>query len=232
MNRILKSRLQGVFHHCWRLALALLVLPVPAVVLLAGIPAETNPAVKAAPLLLAVTTNYTVQAGDTFYGIAKRSGVILEKLQAANPGVEPSKLQVGQVLAIPVSGNALLPEEPDQLGTLAVDGENQKIALAAKRGEAWVKDPLQVALHCVEPDLETADTWESQKMQITLRRDGAQVRIILDKTQLADDSIGANKDVLLLHKQAEGFWQIDRHQYGWRCWEDRGHTNYSCVPCR
>lgn len=41
---------------------------------------------------------YTVVAGDTFYGIARKLGVTVADLEAANPGVEPARLQVGQVL--------------------------------------------------------------------------------------------------------------------------------------
>ena len=45
--------------------------------------------------------SYTVKAGDTLFSIAQSHGTTLEKLQAANPGVDPKKLQVGQVLKLP-----------------------------------------------------------------------------------------------------------------------------------
>lgn len=44
---------------------------------------------------------YMVQSGDTLFGIAVRFGVSLPALQAANPGVDPALLQVGQRLFIP-----------------------------------------------------------------------------------------------------------------------------------
>lgn len=44
---------------------------------------------------------YTVQAGDTMYLIARRFGVDLEDLIAANPQVNPSNLRPGTVLQIP-----------------------------------------------------------------------------------------------------------------------------------
>ena len=42
-----------------------------------------------------------VKAGETLAGIARKQGVTLPALQAANPGVNPKKLRVGQSLNLP-----------------------------------------------------------------------------------------------------------------------------------
>ena len=52
------------------------------------------------------TYTYTVVQGDTFSSIAARTGVSLEALVAANPGVSPTALSVGTKLVIP-SGNVV-----------------------------------------------------------------------------------------------------------------------------
>ena len=39
-----------------------------------------------------------VQKGDTLSGIAKKAGISLKALQDLNPGVNPNKMQIGQVL--------------------------------------------------------------------------------------------------------------------------------------
>jgi LysM repeat protein len=53
---------------------------------------------------------YTVQPGDTFYRIARQFGYTLDALLAANPGVNPDTLQVGQTLCLPPSpGGGPLP---------------------------------------------------------------------------------------------------------------------------
>jgi LysM repeat protein len=44
---------------------------------------------------------YTVVAGDTLSSISKRTGVSLEALLAANPGISPTMLPVGTKLVIP-----------------------------------------------------------------------------------------------------------------------------------
>ena len=62
-------------------------------------PAESAPAPAEAAAEEAAT--YVVKSGDTLDGIARRNGVTLAELEAANPGLEPRRLQVGQEIAIP-----------------------------------------------------------------------------------------------------------------------------------
>ena len=56
------------------------------------------------------TYTYTVVLGDTFVGIAQHTGVTLQALQAANPGVSATALLVGTKLVIPTGGQ--VPGEP------------------------------------------------------------------------------------------------------------------------
>jgi len=49
----------------------------------------------------AVATDYTIAAGDTFSTIAPKFKVTTRALEAANPGVDPKRLQVGQKIKIP-----------------------------------------------------------------------------------------------------------------------------------
>jgi len=47
---------------------------------------------------------YSVHANDTFLGIALAYGLTREELQAANPGINPDLLSIGQQLLIPAPG--------------------------------------------------------------------------------------------------------------------------------
>ena len=47
------------------------------------------------------TTPYTVRAGDTFFNLAQRFNTTVEAIRRANPGVDPDRLQIGQVICIP-----------------------------------------------------------------------------------------------------------------------------------
>jgi tetratricopeptide (TPR) repeat protein len=58
---------------------------------------------KPAVVLAAVGRTHTIRPGETPSLIAKRYGIKLETLMAANPKVDPRRLQVGQNLLIPTS---------------------------------------------------------------------------------------------------------------------------------
>jgi LysM repeat protein len=53
-----------------------------------------------------VVTEYTIQHGDTFTSIGKQFGVSWKAIQDANPGVEPTKLKLGQKIVIPQASAA------------------------------------------------------------------------------------------------------------------------------
>lgn len=46
-------------------------------------------------------TPYTVKAGDTLWNIARAQNIGFEAIIRANPGVDPDRLQVGQVVCLP-----------------------------------------------------------------------------------------------------------------------------------
>jgi regulator of replication initiation timing len=57
------------------------------------------------PNLTPTTTSrtHTVRSGDSFASIARRYGVKMESLQAANPRANPKRLQIGQMVNLPAS---------------------------------------------------------------------------------------------------------------------------------
>ena len=56
---------------------------------------------SASPATTARPRTHTVVAGETAVGIARKYGVKLSALKAANPDVDPDRIRVGQVLNIP-----------------------------------------------------------------------------------------------------------------------------------
>jgi len=69
-------------------------------------PPVAPPPVVVQPPVAQPGTEYVVVHGDTLGKIAKKNGVTLSALKAANPGIEPTKLKVGQKLTIPAGGTA------------------------------------------------------------------------------------------------------------------------------
>ncbi len=66
----------------------------------------TNPEPPVIPPAPPVTptpsvTEYKIEKGDSFYTIGKKFGVSSKAIQAANPNVDPAKLQIGKTIQIP-----------------------------------------------------------------------------------------------------------------------------------
>ncbi|MEW6446848.1 MAG: LysM domain-containing protein [Bacillota bacterium] len=43
-------------------------------------------------------TLYTIRPGDSFFSLARRFNTTVEAIAAANPGVDPTNLQIGQTV--------------------------------------------------------------------------------------------------------------------------------------
>ena len=76
----------------------------PAVVEASNPPVQLPSAMVNAPAVTETAmTEYVVVKGDSFAKIAKKFSVSVKAIKAANPGIEPTKLKVGQKLSIPAS---------------------------------------------------------------------------------------------------------------------------------
>jgi LysM repeat protein len=61
------------------------------------------------PVVAEPSKEYVITKGDSFSTIAKKTGVSVKAISDANPGVNSTKLQVGQKLQIPAGGNTAAP---------------------------------------------------------------------------------------------------------------------------
>lgn len=49
-------------------------------------------------------TPYTVRSGDTLWAIARSNGTTVDEIVAANPGIDPDNISIGQQLCLPFTG--------------------------------------------------------------------------------------------------------------------------------
>ena len=76
----------------------------PAAVEASNPPVQLPSAMVNAPAVTETAmTEYVVVKGDSFAKIAKKFSVSVKAIKAANPGIEPTKMKVGQKLSIPAS---------------------------------------------------------------------------------------------------------------------------------
>ena len=99
----------------------------------------------------ACVPSYTVQRGDWVYELARRFGVSVNALIAANPGFNPNLLYPGKVLNIPCGGSTPATPGPSPSGgTYTVRQGDTLFAIAVRNGTTVYA--LQIANHLPNPN--------------------------------------------------------------------------------
>ena len=65
-------------------------------------------------------TQHTVARGDTFYRLARRYGTTVSAIAAANPQINPNRLQIGQILVVPLGFDVVATDIPISSETAAL----------------------------------------------------------------------------------------------------------------
>ncbi len=106
---------------------------------------------------------------------------------------------------------------------------NRTISNAARQNRTWVRSPMQVAVRLAGDITETRtrtmefsfpSAEQTNEMTLTVTNDG-----------LLDDSVKAERFVFYLKKDSRGVWMVNSAQKSWSCWQNRGHQDFSAVPC-
>lgn len=84
-----------------------------------------------------VATDYVVKSGDTYVTIAKSKKVTVKSLTEANPGVEATKLQIGQKLHIPAPTAPTM--QTASTGAPATDANTGDPLYTVKSGDTLIK---------------------------------------------------------------------------------------------
>ncbi len=93
---------------------------------------------------VANVTEYAVQKGDSFYTIAKKFHTTMKAIQDANPGVDPTKLQINQKIKIPAPGASVtIPSAgtvlPEADASVYVVKSGDTLSLIAQKNHTTVK---------------------------------------------------------------------------------------------
>lgn len=64
--------------------------------------------------------HHTVARGDTFYRLAQRYGTTVQAITVANPKVQPNRLQIGQILVIPLNFPVIATDIPVSAEIVAI----------------------------------------------------------------------------------------------------------------
>jgi len=122
----------------------------------------------------AAGTEYVVIKGDSLWKIAKRNGVTVKAIEAANPDIDPAKLKVGQKLSIPGATSAA-GSATDMTGSTSTD--NCEEVYTVKSGDTLSKIAKHygVTYKAIESEngLSTARIKVGQKLKIPAKADVA-----------------------------------------------------------
>jgi LysM repeat protein len=109
----------------------------PVVVTAPVAPAAPDTAVQP-PVAPVGATEYTIAKGDYLEKIAKNFHVSVTALKAANPGVEPTKLKIGQKIHIPASTGAAAPASTGGPATAEPTAAAGEQAYTVKSGDTII----------------------------------------------------------------------------------------------
>jgi hypothetical protein len=113
---------------------------------------------------------------------------------------------------------------------LDVKSFNEKIQTAAAAKESWVKYPTRVVANLVEEFSET----KSRNIEIVSKFADVtdDLTVIVTDDGYADDSVrGVQYKFQMKRNEQQGIWQIVSAEKAQRCWQGRGHQDYSSAPC-
>jgi len=123
-----------------------------------AVPSNPPPVVDLAPVPQAVT-EYTIVAGDTYGKIAPRFHVTVAALTAANPGVDPTKLQVGKKIKIPPPASTTATTT-----TTSVTPANGETVYAVKSGDTLSK--IATDFHTTVKALRAANNLKTDSIRV------------------------------------------------------------------
>jgi hypothetical protein len=105
----------------------------------------------------------------------------------------------------------------------------KSVLSSGANGEGWTADPVLVSLKFIGPSEGKTQTIE-RTYSSTESPDTATVVITNEK--LLDDSVMGVRYKLVLSKNETAAWIIGRAGKAVKCWEGRGHMDYSKEACK
>ena len=140
-------------------------------------PPVQPPAVVPAVAPETAAAEYVVVKGDSLWKIAKKNGVTVKAIEAANPGIDPARIKVGQKLSIPgATGAAGAASPATDMGASSGSGGGGEIYIV-KSGDTLSKIAKRhgTTVKAIESEngLSTAHIKVGEKLKIPAKAEAA-----------------------------------------------------------
>jgi LysM repeat protein len=116
-----------------------------------------------------------VVKGDSFSKIAKKFGVSVKAIEAANPNVVPTKLQVGQKLSIPAGSGATAAPAPTGMAPAGATGGAELYTVKSGDTLTKIAKAYATTVKAIESEnnLATTQIKVGQKLKIPAKAEAA-----------------------------------------------------------
>ncbi|HTQ52767.1 MAG TPA: LysM peptidoglycan-binding domain-containing protein [Candidatus Acidoferrales bacterium] len=121
-------------------------------------------------------SEYVVVKGDSLWKIAKKNGVTVKAIEAANPGIDPAKLKVGQKLTLPGATNAA-GSATDMTGSSSTGGGDEIYVVKSGDTLSKIAKRNSTTIKAIESEngLSTTHIKVGQKLKIPAKTEAAPV---------------------------------------------------------
>ena len=111
------------------------------------------PGDNAHPVCPEGTYEYTIERGDTLFHLARYYNITVDAILRANPGIDPDRLRIGQVICIPRGTEARHEPECPVWTTPYEVRAGETLFQIANRNRLTLEDVLGANPHLTDPDL-------------------------------------------------------------------------------
>jgi LysM repeat protein len=105
---------------------------------------------------------YVIKSGDTYSSLAPKFGVTAKAIQAANPTVDPAKLQIGKTIVIPAPSAPVT--SPSATGGTVVDAVSGQTIHTVKSGDTLGK--LATEFHTTVKAIQAANGLTDTRIKV------------------------------------------------------------------
>lgn len=120
-------------------------------------------------------------------------------------------------------------ETSGSMQKIEVGEYNLKIENAFEANEPWVKMPTQIVARMLGEFSEIRSRTIEMTAPTADGADSLSVTVIDDG--FLDDSVRGEKYQFELERNEQGVWKFTSASKAWRCWQGRGHQDFSTVNC-
>lgn len=167
--------------------------------------------------------------GDHFEGALPADGVYTVQVYMMRSAARRNET-ANYTLEIGIKATQKSQESTDgtDYETVDIGNFNKTVQMARENNEEWASDPVMVSFLFV-------GAADSMTQTIVRNYPSAESRnsatVLITNDNLLDDSIRGIKYKVDLKKNDNGTWNIQGVGKAVKCWEGRGHTNFSAEPC-